>query len=345
MHSTEKVAVAILNWNGKVLLEQFLPSIIAHSGKATIYVIDNASTDESKAYVAQHWPTINWIQNETNGGYAKGYNDGLQHVKEPFVVLLNSDVAVTEHWLEPLLQAMEADDTLAAIQPKIKDFKNKNFFEYAGACGGFIDYLGYPFCRGRLFYALEEDTTQYNDYAEVFWATGACVMVRTEVFKKVGGLNEILFAHMEEIDLCWRMKNAGYTIACAPQSTVFHLGGGTLDKLNEHKTFLNFRNNLIVLFLNLPTAEAFTVIFTRLVLDGAAALKFLLDKQPKHFFAVFRAHFAFYGLFTTLAKQKKVQRLRSLKEHTGVYQKSLVEAFFIKKQKQFGELDKIGFTK
>lgn len=345
MHNTENVAIAILNWNGKALLEQFLPSITQYSDAAKIYVIDNASTDNSEAYVTEHWPTVRWIQNEGNGGYAKGYNDGLKHIEEPYAVLLNSDVEVSPSWLQPLVKAMETDHKLAAVQPKIKDLKNKNFFEYAGACGGYMDYLGYPFCRGRLFYELEEDSEQYENYEEVFWATGACVMVRTEVFKQVRGLNELLFAHMEEIDLCWRMKNAGYTIGCAPQSVVYHLGGGTLDKLNERKTFLNFRNNLIILFLNLPTAEAFTIIFSRLVLDGAAALKFLLDKQPKHFLAVLRAHFAFYGLFAKLAKQKKTTGLTPLKGLSGVYHKSLVEAFFLKKQKHFSDLDNDSFTK
>jgi GT2 family glycosyltransferase len=344
MHKDNEIAVAILNWNGKQLLERFLPSVVKYSPEATVYIIDNASTDASKSYVEENWPSIKWIQNSGNGGYAKGYNDGLVHINEAFAVLLNSDVEVSEAWLQPLLKAMQTNPKLAALQPKIKDLKNKELFEYAGAAGGFIDHLGYPFCRGRIFYELEKDEGQYDTYREVFWATGACLVVRNDAFKEAGGLNELLFAHMEEIDLCWRLKNKGFEIGCAPDSVVYHLGGGTLDKLNTRKTFLNFRNNLVILFLNLPPLEAFTTIFMRLVLDGAAALKFLLDRQPKHFIAVFKAHFAFYGLFPKLVRQKPRSGLKPLKKLSGVYKEGLVEAFFLKKQKTFTSLNQKRFN-
>ncbi len=346
MPDPPKIAVAILNWNGRALLERFLPSVSQYSKDlATLYIIDNHSTDDSREYTAQNWPHIHWIANPSNAGYAGGYNQGLKHITEPYVVLLNSDIEVTENWLLPLLHAMEKNPELAALQPKIKDLNKPDFFEYAGAAGGFIDYLGYPFCRGRFFYEQEKDTGQYDDYREVFWASGACLMLRKSAFEDVNGLNEVLFAHMEEIDLCWRLQQAGYAVACAPASTVYHLGGGTLDKLNARKTFLNFRNNLIILFLNLPTIEGFFTIFTRLLLDGAAALKFLADRQPRHFLAVLRAHFAFYGLFPKLARQKGRNSRLPMKKLKGVYHKSLVEAFFLKKKRKFSLLDEDSFTK
>lgn len=344
MPDTPQIAVAILNWNGRSLLERFLPSVCTYSDAAQVYVVDNASTDDSKQYVAEHWPQVIWVANPDNSGYAGGYNKGLKAINEEFVVLLNSDIEVTENWLAPLLRAMQKDPKLAALQPKIKDLKKPEYFEYAGAAGGFIDYLGYPFCRGRFFYEQETDTGQYDNFREVFWASGACLVVRKKAFDAVGGLNEGLFAHMEEIDLCWRFQQHGYNVACEPASVVYHLGGGTLDKLNERKTFLNFRNNLVILFLNLPTAEAFFTIFTRLVLDGVAAIKFLADRQPKHCLAVLHAHFAFYRLFPKLAKMKSRKAKLPMKQLKGVYQKSLVEAFFLKKNRKFSTLDQGAFT-
>jgi GT2 family glycosyltransferase len=345
MPETPQIAVAILNWNGKALLERFLPSVSSFSKGAQLYVIDNASTDNSQQYIADNWPQVRWIANPDNSGYAGGYNKGLSGIKEEFVVLLNSDIEVTENWLTPLLVAMQEHPKLAALQPKIKDLKKQDFFEYAGAAGGFIDYLGYPFCRGRFFYEQEKDTGQYDNYREVFWASGACLLVRKSAFDEVGGLNEVLFAHMEEIDLCWRFQQAGYSVGCEPKSAVYHLGGGTLDKQNERKTFLNFRNNMIILFLNLPSTEAFFTIFIRLVLDGVAAIKFLIDRQPKHCLAVLRAHFAFYRLFPKLARMKSRETKLPMKQLKGVYQKSLVEAFFLRKNRKFSTLDPEAFTK
>lgn len=331
-------AVAILNWNGKTLLERFLPSVTAHSPQAAIYVIDNASADDSLAFIRQQYPQVKIIALQQNGGYAGGYNQGLKQISEDLVVLLNSDVEVTDNWLGPLISRFEQNEKLGALQPKIKDLKNPDRFEYAGASGGFVDRLGYPFCRGRMFNELEKDQGQYNSYREVFWATGACLVVRKTAYEKAGGLDESLFAHMEEIDLCWRMQQAGYRIACEPASEVLHLGGGTL-KLSPQKTYLNFRNSLIILFLNLPQGEALVKILSRLVLDGIAALKFLLEGQPKHLWAVLRAHFSFYAQFNTLYARKIGQPKKALSQMQGVYNGSIVWDFYAKKRKHFSDLE------
>lgn len=331
-------AVAILNWNGKALLERFLPSVTAHSPQAAIYVIDNASADDSLAFIRQYYPQVQIIALPQNGGYAGGYNQGLKQISEDLVVLLNSDVEVTDNWLGPLISRFEQNEKLGALQPKIKDLKNPDKFEYAGASGGFIDRLGYPFCRGRIFNELEKDQGQYNSYREVFWATGACLVVRKTAYEKAGGLDESLFAHMEEIDLCWRMQQTGYRIACEPASEVLHLGGGTL-KLSPQKTYLNFRNSLIILFLNLPQGEAMVKILSRLVLDGIAALKFLLEGQPKHLWAVLRAHFSFYAQFNTLYARKIGQPKKALSQMQGVYNGSIVWDFYAKKKKHFSDLE------
>ena len=248
-----KVAVVILNWNGKSFLEKFLPSVFAcNSSYAEIIVADNASTDDSVSFLKSKYPQIKIIQNSSNGGFAKGYNDALKLVEAEYYVLLNSDVEVTPNWIDSVIQLMDTDKSIAACQPKIRAFDDKKSFEYAGAGGGFIDKYGYPFCRGRILDTLEEDKGQYNDVREVFWATGACLFVRSECYHKVNGFDEDFFAHMEEIDLCWRLKNLGYKIMYSPNSTVFHVGGGTLNKTSPKKTYLNFRNNLILLCKNHP---------------------------------------------------------------------------------------------
>lgn len=331
-------AVAILNWNGKALLERFLPSVTAHSPQATIYVIDNASADDSQEFIRQQYPQVKIIALQQNGGYAGGYNQGLKQISEDLVVLLNSDLEVTENWLSPLISRFEQNEKLGALQPKIKDLKNPDKFEYAGAAGGFIDRLGYPFCRGRMFNELEKDTGQYNSYRKVFWATGACLVVRKTTYEQAGGLDESLFAHMEEIDLCWRMQQAGFHIACEPASEVLHLGGGTL-KLSPQKTYLNFRNSLIILFLNLPQGEALVKIMGRLVLDGIAAVKFLLEGQPNHLWAVLRAHFSFYAQFNKLYARKIGKQKKALSQMQGVYGGSIVWDFYAKKRKHFSDLE------
>jgi len=340
-----KIAVAILNWNGQHYLERFMPSVSKYSTEANIYVIDNASDDESINWLEKNYPTVKIIANDGNYGYAGGYNKGMEKITEEYVVLLNSDVEVTEDWLQPIIKTFADNPQLAALQPKIKDLNRKRHFEYAGASGGYIDYLGYPFCRGRLLYELEEDQAQYDSYQRVFWATGACLVIKNSLFLKAGKLNEKLFAHMEEIDLCWRLHHLGYEIGCCPQSVVYHLGGGTLNKLSSKKTFLNFRNNLIIMFLNMPDGEAFLKILTRLILDGGAALKFLIDGLPSHFWAVLRAHFAFYQMFPGLVKDKTRSGLKPLKSFSGVYNRSMVLDFYFKKLRKFSQLPQKFFTR
>lgn len=342
---SNKVAVIILNYNGKLFLEKFLPSVTKCSSKHTVIVADNNSTDDSISFLKGNYPSVQIIQNPINTGFAQGYNDALKHVEAEYYVLLNSDVEVTENWIENVVSLMDLNPEIAACQPKILDYNNKTKFEYAGASGGFIDKYGYPFCRGRVFNSLEEDKAQYNNSTEIFWATGACMFVRSKAFWEVGGFDGDYFAHMEEIDLCWRLKNIGYKIYVEPKSIVYHVGGGTLNKLSSRKTFLNFRNNLTTLTKNHPSGFLFFKIIWRMKLDGIAAFKFLLDGQPKHFFAVIRAHFAFYGwLPKTLAKRKKAKQHPKFKfSMRKAYNGNVVLEHFIRKKKSFSELNQSAF--
>jgi len=309
-----KTAVVVLNWNGKDWLAKFLPTLVKYSTDATVFVADNASTDDSLEFVKYNFPTVKIIINTTNGGYAKGYNDALKQIDAEYFVLINSDIEATENWLSPIINLMDSDSNIAACQPKLRDYNNKNIFEYAGASGGFIDNLGYPFCRGRIFDSIEQDKGQYNDAIEVFWATGACLFVRATCFDEMNGLDEDFFAHQEEIDLCWRLKNKGYKIMVQPKSVVYHVGGGTLNSGSPFKTHLNFRNNLKMLFKNLPLPYLFTVIPTRLVLDGVAAITFF--NQPKglqHLLAIAKAHFSFFFAIPMLiAKRQKINQKNNL---------------------------------
>ena len=309
-----KTAVVVLNWNGKAWLEKFLANLVKHSQESTVFVADNASTDDSVDFVKSNFPSVKIIINASNGGYAKGYNDALKQIDAEYFVLINSDIEVTEDWLSPIINLMDADSNIAACQPKLLDYNNRNMFEYAGASGGFIDNLGYPFCRGRIFDDIEQDNGQYNDAIEVFWATGACLFVRSTSFNEVGCLDEDFFAHQEEIDLCWRLKNKGYKIMVQPKSVVYHVGGGTLNAGSPFKTHLNFRNNLFMLFKNLPTFSLFTTIPTRLLLDGVAALTFLnKPKGLKHVLAIAKAHFTFYFEIPKLiAKRQKINQKNNL---------------------------------
>ena len=304
---------------------------------ATVFVADNASTDDSVDYVKINFPTVKTIINASNGGYAKGYNDVLKHIDSEYFVLINSDIEVTAGWLSPIIALMDNDKQIAACQPKILDYNNKNNFEYAGASGGFIDNLGYPFCRGRIFDSVEEDKGQYNDAIEVFWATGACLFVRAVHYNEVGGLDEDFFAHQEEIDMCWRLKNKGYKIMVEPKSVVYHVGGGTLNAGSPFKTHLNFRNNLFMLFKNLPTSSLFTIIPMRLVLDGVAALTFLnKEKGLEHVLAIAKAHFSFYFAIPNLiAKHQKINQKNSLvgKKNWSILVKNKMNGI-----KQFSEL-------
>ena len=328
-----KVAVVILNWNGKQLLEQFLPSVVQYSKEATVYVADNASTDDSVAFVKDQFPKVSIVVNPANTGYAGGYNDALQHIEADVYALVNSDIEVTENWLQPIIKVFQNEPTTAIIQPKILDYKNKDYFEYAGAAGGFIDQYGYPFCRGRIFNTLEKDLGQYDTNQEIFWASGACFFIRSNVYKELKGFDTSFFAHQEEIDLCWRAINKGHTIKYLFESKVFHVGGATLQQGNAKKTELNFRNSLLMLTKNLPKKVLFRVLFIRMVLDGIAGIKFLLEGQPKHLVAVLKAHFSFYQRFAINYNK------RDTYQQTKYYfTKSIVLSYFIKKIHFFNEL-------
>jgi GT2 family glycosyltransferase len=336
-----KVAVVILNWNGKKFLEQFLPNVILYSKDiAEIFVADNASTDDSVNYIRSNFPEVRLIQNTSNGGFSKGYNDALKQIEAEYYILLNSDIEVTEKWIEPIIRLMDSDPMIAACQPKLLSFYEKNKFEYAGAAGGYIDKFGYPFCRGRLFLSLEEDQGQYDDIKEIFWATGACMFVRSSLYHKFGGLDEDFFAHMEEIDFCWRLRNYGYKIMFCPDSKVYHIGGGTLPKSSARKTYLNFRNNFTLLYKNLPKERVIPVFAVRLILDGVAAVKFLLEGGFRDFIAVTRAHFSFYRNFKSISRKRKLQIQKPLNQ---IYQGSIVTDYYLRKKKKFSELDQDKF--
>lgn len=291
------IAVVILNWNGQKLLENFLPSIIQFSPEATIYVADNASTDTSISYIASNFPTVKIIINKANYGFAGGYNEALKNVNADVYALVNSDIEVTQNWLQPIIHSFLNEPKTAIIQPKILDYKNKEYFEYAGAAGGFIDKYGFPYCRGRIFDTLEKDKGQYNDSIDIFWASGACFFIRAAVYQELQGFDADFFAHQEEIDLCWRAINLGHTVKYIPTSTVYHVGGATLQQGNPRKTELNFRNSLFMLTKNLPKSVLYRRLFIRLVLDGIAGIQFLIKLKPKHFLAILKAHFAFYQHF------------------------------------------------
>jgi GT2 family glycosyltransferase len=338
--SIKTTAVVILNWNGKELLSRFLPGILANSAEAEVIVADNASTDDSVAFLRSRFPQVRIVQNAVNGGFAKGYNDALKKVQADYYILLNSDVEVTPGWLDPLLKMFETDLSIAACQPKILDQKNPSRFEYAGAAGGFIDKFGYPFCRGRVFNSYEEDHGQYNDSREIFWATGACLAIRSADYHRQDGLDEDFFAHMEEIDLCWRLKNEGRKVMYCSESTVYHVGGGTLSKLSPRKTYLNFRNNLILLCKNHAPGFFFFKFLIRMKLDGVAAFKFLFSGDIGHFLAVIRAHASFYRtLPRTLRKRRSLRRTITTYSSSAIYRKCIVFDYFLRGKKKFSDLD------
>ncbi|MEZ7499488.1 glycosyltransferase family 2 protein [Flavobacterium sp. Arc3] len=298
------IAVVILNWNGVQLLEQFLPSIIAFSPEATIYVADNASTDESISFVEQHYPSVKIVKNVDNYGFAQGYNEALKHIDAEIYALVNSDIEVTQNWLSPIIDTFKNEPQTVIVQPKILDFKNKKYFEYAGAAGGFIDKYGYPYCRGRLFETIEEDKGQYDDEREIFWASGACFFIRSYVYKELHGFDNDFFAHQEEIDLCWRAINKGYNIKYNYKSLVYHVGGATLQQGNPKKTYLNFRNSLLMLTKNVPKENLYGVLFSRMILDGIAGIQFIFKGKFSHFLAILKAHYSFYTLFSITYKKR-----------------------------------------
>ena len=342
-----KVAVVILNWNGVHFLQQFLPSVVSSNyNNLDIYVADNASTDESLSFVQQNFSAIKIIQNPENYGFAGGYNEALKQVEADYFVLLNSDVEVTPNWIHPIVELMESDKSIVACQPKLLTFHNKTQFEYAGAAGGWIDRFGYTFCRGRFFEHCEEDEGQYEEVNEVFWASGAAMFIRAELYRKIEGLDADFFAHMEEIDLCWRLKRAGYRICYHPKSTVYHVGGGTLPQGNPRKLYLNFRNSLAMLYKNLTALQLLTIFPARIALDWVAALKFLLSGAFGDFKAVLKAHFEF---FTRLLKWQRKRRytqqlvkkiqIEAQANLVGIYKGSIVIDYFLKRKRIAPKID------
>lgn len=332
----KKIAVVILNWNGKKFLEELLPTLIQHTpSEVDIVVGDNASSDNSVEFLKQSYPQIQIIQNDKNYGFAEGYNKVLDKVYADYFVLLNSDVEVTDNWISPIINMMDADDNIAICQPKLLSYYQRDTFEYAGGAGGYIDKYGYPFCRGRLFTTLEKDNGQYNDVCEIFWATGAAMFVKAKVWKDLGGLDDDFFAHMEEIDFCWRAKNAGYKVYYCPQSVVYHIGGGTLPPSSPFKTFLNFRNNFSLLFKNLQKRQLAYVFPIRILMDWVAALKFLAEKKPKEFTAVIKAHWNFYRQIPALKHKRKNITQRKV---SNIYNGNIVLEYYLKGKKIFSKL-------
>jgi hypothetical protein len=325
------IAIVILNWNGKALLEQFLPSVIEHTQQiADVYVADNASTDDSVAFIKTHFPTVKIIHNKENGGYAKGYNDALKHIEADVYCLMNSDIETTQNWLLPIYSEFEKHPETAIVQPKLLDYNNKTHFEYAGAAGGFIDKLGYPYCRGRIFTTIEEDHGQYDDRFDIFWASGACFFIRRDIFYALGGFDESFFAHMEEVDLCWRAFNHGYKTKYIGASTVYHVGGATLHSNNPKKTHLNFRNSLFALVKN-AEGHLLLLLLTRLILDGVAGIRFLLQLKGMHTMAIIKAHFGFYKQLPKLLKFRN----SSHKKKTYYQITSIVLSYYLKNCKTF----------
>jgi GT2 family glycosyltransferase len=333
-----KVAVVILNWNGKKHLEEFLPSVIKHSSipDVGIFVADNGSTDESIHYLKQNFPSIQLILLEKNYGFAEGYNRALNQIDAKFFILLNSDVEVTENWINPIIDQMEADPLIAACMPKILSHFDHQSFEYAGAAGGYIDKYGYPFCRGRILSEIEKDLGQYDEIQKIFWATGACMFVKAAIFWECGGLDNDFFAHMEEIDLCWRFKSRAYRVVCIPESTVYHIGGGTLNVENPHKTYLNFRNNLLMLYKNLPNHLLKKTMFWRFIFDYSAALQLFITGKPQNAFSVFKARKDYKKMLPNFVEKRKENILFStIINHNEIFKKSIVVEYYIKQKKTF----------
>lgn len=334
-----ETAIVILNWNGKGFLERFLPSVIRTANGAQVVVADNASTDDSVTFLQSHFPEIQLIQNDANGGFAKGYNDALKHVDAKYYLLLNSDIEPAENWLDPLVEIMK-DETVAGCQPKVLAYNQKTHFEHAGASGGFMDINYFPFCRGRMFAKVEEDQGQYDSKQEIFWATGACLMIRSKCFHEVGGFDEDFFAHMEEIDLCWRLKRKNYRFIIEPKSVVYHVGGGTLPYNSPRKTFLNFRNSLFMLTKN-HQGLLFPKLFWRMAIDGVAAVSFLAKGELKQFGAVFKSHMAFYGkLRTFLKKRRDLKKTSTTFNRTGLFRGNLLWNYYVKGVKKYSDLNK-----
>lgn len=338
-----KTAIVILNWNGKKYLEKFLSRVIETSrGVADVIVADNNSDDDSIEFLRRNFPDVRVIQNPENGGFSKGYNQALKQIEAEYYILLNSDIEVTDGWIEPVIELLDADEQIAVCQPKILSYQEKEKFEYAGAAGGFIDQYGYPFCRGRIFQSIEKDQGQYDNTIEIFWATGACMFIRSEYFQEIGGFDDDFFVHMEEIDICWRLKHKGYKIMYCGQSKVYHIGGGSLDKSSARKTYFNMRNNSTMMYKNLPRKELHTVFFFRFILDFAAALKFLIDGGIKHFVAVLRAHIGFY--FSYKKNRDKRKNIKH-KYVSQIYKGNIAYDHFLHRVKKFSQLNPDKFSR
>jgi len=333
-----KVAVVILNWNGKAFLQRFLPSVTLNSALdgVKLIVADNGSDDDSITFLESEFPTVGIIALEKNYGFADGYNRALAQLEAEYFVLLNSDVEVTPGWLSPMIKLLDKNPLAGVCMPKILSAERKDLFEYAGAGGGFIDKYGYPFCQGRIFDSLESDYGQYDKTREIFWASGACMMVRGPLFKIAGGLDHDFFAHMEEIDLCWRLKNRGYSILYEPRSSVYHLGGGTLPQGNPMKAFLNFRNNLFLIYKNIPDELLLRTLIFRLFLDGVAAIRFLVKFSFGEFYAVFRAHMDFYKKYKNYRAFRRSERqFITRTQHREIFPGSIVKEYYLNKKYTF----------
>jgi hypothetical protein len=336
-----QIAIVILNWNGQKLLEEFLPVVIANSNISGVRVVvaDNASADGSVAFVKEHYPNVEVIVLDCNYGFAGGYNRALALIEADYYLLLNSDVAPAEGWMEALVMAVNKYPDAAVFSPKLLSYREPHLFEYAGAAGGFIDKYGFPFCRGRLFNAIETDERQYDTESDIFWASGAAFLIKSSLYREVGGLDEDFFAHMEEIDLCWRLKNRGYRVVYVPKSAVYHVGGATLHQSHPQKTFLNFRNNLSLLCKNLPPQKLAVRLFLRMALDGIAAVKFLLSLEFGFFWAVLRAHLSFYHHLPQLLKKRNgLKAYKLVNQHPEIYSGSIVYDFFFKGIRRFEQL-------
>ena len=333
-----KVAIVILNWNGRKYLEQFLPSVTTTSySNHEIIIVDNNSSDDSVSFLQTNYPSLQVIHLSKNYGFAKGYNEGLKQIRADYYMILNSDVEVHSDWIQPMAILLQSDGTIAACQPKVLSYTNKKRFEYAGAAGGWIDKFGYPFAKGRIFDICEEDHGQYDDVSSIFWASGAAMFIRSDIFHEVKGFDEYFFAHQEEIDFCWRLQLAGYKVYVQPFSVVYHIGGGTLPKENNLKVFLNFRNNLIMLAKNLPTGEAVWKISFRLALDTTAAWKGLLSGSGGYFIAICKAHLYFIKWILFDRSQSIFPASRKGKLD-GLYHGSVVWQYFVKGKNKFSEI-------
>ena len=337
----KKVGVVVISYNGKELLEKFLPRILKTDyNDFEVYVIDNASTDGTGKYLASAFPEVKVIAIPENKGFTNGYVEGLSQITNEYYILVSSDIEVSDNWIHPVIDLMESDVSIAACQPKIKSYDDKKMFEYSGSAGGFIDYLGYPFCRGRMFFSMEEDNGQYDDIREVFWASGGCLFIRSKLYHSAGGLDNDFFAHMEEIDLCWRLKNMGYKIMVCPKSVVYHVGGHIIAYGSPGKIYRNFRNSLITNLKNMSLFEALWKIPLRMALDNIYQTKVLFSGNFSEFLNITKAHihFLFY-LPRWIGKRREVNKLVNKRNKSGIYPNSIVWAYFVKKKEKFSNLD------